>query len=304
MSKCHVAVIGAGSFGRHHVRHLAAHPDVDRVTVVDRDANRAHLVAELHGADVAQSLDGLVIDAAVVTVPTESHAAVAAPLLAAGVHCFVEKPIAEGSREADALIATAARNGAVLQIGHIERFSAAFEALEAAAGPVSYIAARRHNPPRTVPPAVDVVLDLMIHDIDLALTLAGAPVVTVRAHAPDGIGQECATAELVFEGGAVAHLSASRLAPVMERSILVHDDKGVFFADLVQKTLHRTIGGDVHEIDLDADRDSLALEMGEFMDAVCGRRTPRVEGSAGRSALTIANEIRAAMAPLSLQLTA
>ena len=182
--------------------------------------------------------------------------------------------------------------------------SAVFEALAEATGPVGHIACRRHNPPRAVPPSVDVVLDLMIHDIDLVLALAESPVAGIRAHAPDGIGQECCTAELTFESGLVAQLSASRLSPVVERNLIVHDDKGVWHADLVQKALCRTIGGDVHDIDVDTERDNLALEIGEFIEAVYGRRTPRVDGSAGLAALAVANDIRAAMAPLSLQLTA
>lgn len=304
MNKCHVAVIGAGSFGRHHVRHLVSHPEVERVTIVDRDKSRAILLADMHGADVATTVIGLEIDAAVVAVPTESHAAVAGPLLAEGVHCFIEKPVAESVHDARALIADAARSGAVLQVGHIERFGAVFEALAEAAGPATHIACRRHNPPRAVPPSVDVVLDLMIHDIDLVLALADSPVTGIRAHAPDGIGQECCTAELTFESGLVAQLSASRLSPVVERNLIVHDDKGVWHADLVQKALCRTIGGDVHDIDVDTERDNLALEIGEFIEAVYGRRNPRVDGSAGLAALSVANDIRAAMAPLSLQLTA
>jgi len=305
MSKSHVAVVGAGSFGRHHVRHLAAHQDVERVTVVDRDTERARLVADMHGATVAASADDVAdLDAAVIAVPTEAHVAVAAPLLARGVHCFVEKPIAARGHEARALIAAAQEAGAVLQVGHIERFSAAFGELQEAAGPVSYIAARRHNPPRKEPPVVDVVLDLMIHDIDLALALAGQPVEAVSAFAPDGIGRECATAELRFVGGAVAHLSASRLAPVMERTLYVHDDIGVWHADLGQKTLHRMVSGELHEITLDPERDSLAVELGEFVEAACGRRTPRVDGTAGLNALAVADDIRAALAPLSLPLSA
>lgn len=304
MNKCHVAVIGAGSFGRHHVRHLVSHPDVERVTIVDRDRNRAILLADMHGADVAQTVDDLDIDAAIVAVPTESHAAVAGPLLAGGVHCFIEKPVAETAHDARSLIAAAARSGAVLQVGHIERFGAAFEGLSEATGQVGHIACRRHNSPRPVPPTVDVVLDLMIHDIDLALALDGGQVAEIRAHAPDGIGQETCTAELRFESGVIALLSASRLSPVIERNLIVHDDKGVWFADLSQKTLSRTIGGDVHEIALDTERDNLALEIGEFIDAALGRRTPRVDGTAGLAALAVANEIRAAIAPLSLQLSA
>ncbi|GAB5374161.1 MAG: Gfo/Idh/MocA family oxidoreductase [Acuticoccus sp.] len=304
MNKCHVAVVGVGSFGRHHVRHLSAHPEIERVTVVDRDVERARVVAALHDVDVADDIAGLTIDAAVITVPTEYHAAVAGPLLDRGIHCFIEKPVASEAHEARALLAAAETSGAVLQVGHIERFSPVFEALAEATGPVGYFAARRHNMPRPVPPTVDVVLDIMIHDIDLALALIDAPVAQVTARAPDGIGHECAAATLEFANGAVAELSASRLSPVTERTLIAYDDKGVWFADLADKTLHRAIGGDVHEIGLDTERDALATELSAFVDAAFGRTTPRVGGTAGQSALAVANEIRAALAPLSLQLTA
>jgi len=307
MKRCHVAVIGAGSFGRHHVRHLAAHPNVTQVTVVDRDAARARAAAEANGAGVAAvgDLAGLDIDAAVVAVPTESHHAVAAPLLARGIHCLVEKPITAEPAEAKALVRAAARSRAVLQVGHIERFSGPFEALASRVGNVRHIAARRHNSPRPVPPAVDVVLDLMIHDIDLTLALAGAPLAKVSAVAPDGIGTEAASAQLTFANGAVADISASRLAPVTERTLTVHDDGGgVWHADLAARTLHRCADGAVTRIPVDTGRDNLATEIDEFIAAIEGRLVPRVDGTAGIVALRVANDIRDALSPQSLVLSA
>ncbi len=169
-----MAVIGVGAFGRHHARHLSANPAIGTLTVVDRDIDRARAIADPLGAEAAADAEGLALDAAIVTVPTEAHAAVAGPLLSRGVHVFIEKPIADTGKAAEALMRAAEQSGAVLQVGHIERFSAAFEALAGHAGAVRHIAARRHNPPRPVAPTADVVLDLMIHDIDLCLALAGA----------------------------------------------------------------------------------------------------------------------------------
>ena len=304
MKHRHVGVVGAGSFGRHHVRHLCAHPRVGRVTIIDRDQNRADSVAKAHGAATAASVDELDLDAAVVVVPTESHFAVAAPLLERGIPCLIEKPVTGTTRDGESLNAIAARAGTFVQVGHIERFSGAFEALAAGAGPVRHIAARRHNPARPVPPVADVVLDLMIHDIDLVLTLAASRVTGLEAFAPDGTGQEAVSARLTFASGAVAEISASRLAPVMERSLVVHDAGGVWHADLAQKSLHRFAGGALSEIEIDRDRDSLALEIDEFIAAVDGRQNPRVDGVAGLAALRVANEIRAALSPVSLQLSA
>ncbi|WMS43416.1 Gfo/Idh/MocA family oxidoreductase [Acuticoccus sp. MNP-M23] len=304
MKKVNMAVIGVGAFGRHHARHLSANPAIETLTIVDRDIERARAVAGPLGAEAAASVSDLALDAAVVTVPTEAHAAVAGPLLERGVHVFIEKPIADTGVAADALIRAADASGAVLQIGHIERFSAAFEALAKNAGPVRHIAARRHNPPRPVAPTVDVVLDLMIHDIDLCLTLAGAPVTSVEAFAPDGTGHEAAIARLVFANGAVADISASRLAPVVERTLDVHDNAGVLHADLVAKAVVRTTGSDVTPIELGPERDSLATELAEFLNAIATGSRPRVDGAAASAALAVAIRIRDALSRQRLSLSA
>ncbi|MEO1103046.1 MAG: Gfo/Idh/MocA family oxidoreductase [Pseudomonadota bacterium] len=294
MNPVHIAVVGAGSFGRHHVRHLCAHPLVGRVTIVDRDRERARDLAAEHGANTAESLEEVAPDGAVVAVPTEAHRTVAEPLLARGIAVLVEKPIAATPAEAESLLRTSIASGAPVQVGHIERFSPAFRALAKAAGPVRHVCCRRHNPPRPVAPAADVVLDLMIHDIDLALALCDAPVTRVAAMAPDGIGQEAAVARIVFANGAVADLSASRLSPVVERTLTVHDVAGVLHADLAAKTLHRTAKGTVSEITL-SPGDNLAAELDDFLAAVSGRKSPDVDGAAGLAALRVADEVRTAL---------
>jgi len=293
MKPIHVAVYGAGSFGRHHVRQLANHPLVARVSVVDTDAGRARALAREHGADVARG--DVVPDAAVVAVPTEHHHAVAHRLLALGVPVFVEKPIAATDGEAEALVRAARRTGTVLQVGHIERFSPAFAALLTEARGVRHIAVRRHNPPRPVPPAADVVLDLMIHDVDLAMALAGAVPTAVIAVATDGSGQEAASARLVFAGGVVADLSASRLAEATERTLTVDAANGVWHADLAAGRLERRAGGSVHTVPLRDDGNKLAAELDEFIRAALGGARPRVDGAAGARALAVANRIRAAL---------
>lgn len=300
MQAVHVAVVGAGSFGKHHVRHLSHHPLVRSVTVVDRDRARAEAVAAEHGAAVATDVADVTPDAAVVVVPTEVHRAVAGALLAKGAHVFIEKPIAATADEARALIAEADRRGLILQVGHIERFSPAFEALAAEVRGIRHIAARRHNPPRPVQPAVDVVLDLMIHDIDLVLALAGAPVVRVAAFACDE-DRHSVSAHLHFAGGIVAELSASRLSPVTERTLTVHDARGVLRADLAEKRLDRTRGTVVTPVPLPEGRDNLAVELDEFVRSAAGLTVPTVDGRAGAAALDIANRIRAALATPSLQ---
>lgn len=303
MKALHVASIGAGSFGRHHARHLSQHPLVGHVTIVDRDGARAAALAQEHGTGWTDDLSSIAPDAAVVAVPTEAHRPVAEPLIARGISVFIEKPIAGNDADAADLVAAAARAGVVLQVGHIERFNPAFAALAAGCRGVSHIAAHRHNPPRPVPPAADVVLDLMIHDIDLVLTLAGQMPRTVSAFAPDG-GSESAVATLHFAGGLTADLSASRLSPVTERTLTVHDADGVWRADLAAGTLARTAGGKVHDTIEVAPRDNLFTELDEFVRAVAGGARPTVDGAAGAAALSVAERVRSAIASPSFQLSA
>jgi predicted dehydrogenase len=294
MESIHVAVFGAGQFGRHHVRQLVQNPAVCRVSVVDTHVERAASVARAFGAAVATP--DMTPDAAVIAVPTEHHHAVAARLLDRGIPVFVEKPLAATDEEARDLVARATRSGALLQVGHIERFATAFEALDRGAKGVRHISVRRHNPPRAIPPQTDVVLDLMIHDVDLAMTLAGAEPVAVTAVAIDGSGQEAAAARLVFAGGVVADLSASRLSPVTERTVTVHAANGVWRADLVAGRLDRCADGAVTPVPLPHDRDKLAAELDEFVRAVRGEALPRVCG--------VANRIRAALLTPVSQLSA
>ncbi|WP_170135057.1 Gfo/Idh/MocA family protein [Acuticoccus kandeliae] len=297
-------MVGTGSFGRHHVRHLSQHPRVRRVTVVDLDRERAEAVAAPHGASVETDLDALEVDAAVVTVPTEHHRSVAERLIARGAHVFIEKPIAGTDADAAALVMAAERAGVVVQVGHIERFSTVFQALAARASGTTKIIARRHNMPRPVPPTADVVLDLMIHDIDLALTLAGAPVREVIATAPDGAEGEAAAATLRFANGIVAEISASRLAAETERTLTVHDSAGLLRADLGAGTLSREADGLAVPQELPVAHDNLAVEIDEFVRAALGEATPSVDGRAACSALVVANRVRAALANSKLQLTA
>jgi predicted dehydrogenase len=304
MNTIRVAVIGAGTFGRHHVDHLGRHPLVSEITVVDRDAARAREIAAAHGARSAAHADGLDVDAAVVAVPTRDHCAVAVPLLRRGIAVLVEKPMAARDTEAQALVTEADRNGVALQVGHIERFSPAFEALLHGAQGIRHIAARRHNPPRPTAPDVDVVLDLMIHDIDLALALSGAPPASVTAVPCDVEGREAVAARLVFASGLVADLSASRLSPMTERHITVHAANGVWRADLAEGRLDRCAEGVIAPVPLRAPADKLGDELDSFLRAVIGETPPRVDGRAGAAALAVAGRVRSALVSPSLSLSA
>ena len=294
MKPIHVAVFGAGTFGRHHVRQLAAHPEVGRVSVVDACPDRAEAVAHAHGVCAAPA--DVHPDAAVVAVPTQAHHAITAGLIDRGIPVFVEKPLAATDVEARDLLERSGHAGTFLQVGHIERFSPAFLALQAGVRTPRQITIRRHNPPRPTPPEIDVVLDLMIHDVDLAMALAGSPVSVVTSAPVDADGQEAATARLHFTNGVVADLSASRLATTTERTMTVRAANGLWTADLTNGRLERCADCETVAIPCPGTSDKLAAELDAFVRAAGGAASPSpVDGTAGAEALAVANRIRTAL---------
>ncbi len=302
-----VAVVGAGYFGRFHARHYAANPDCELAAVVDADGERARAVAAEFGGRALDRLDDLPGDvvAATVASPTSTHGAVAEALIARGIHLLVEKPLAATAAQADRLVAAADAAGLVLAVGHVERFSAAYGALAATLpAPPAFIEARRMTEPRRRATDVDVVLDLMIHDIDLALDLAGAPVADVEAVGAAYVNPtlDVCQARLAFENGVVAHLTASRIAESGERTLRVHHGAGFTVADLAGLALSDVAAGPAGaaaEPDWRLTRrqverqDALGAEIADFLSAVAGERAPRVPGHAGRDALAVALRVSA-----------
>ncbi|WP_175561886.1 Gfo/Idh/MocA family protein [Kaistia soli] len=293
-------VVGLGYFGSFHARQHAANSKARLVAVVDADHSRADSVAADHGAEPLFDHRDLIgrVDAVSITVPTSLHHAVAGDLLDAGIHVLIEKPIADSPEAARDLISRAAAAGVVLQVGHIERFSPVFGELSRAARDPRVVELTRIGPWKGRAVDVDVVLDLMIHDIDLVLALVGSPVLSVEAigaavRAPTN---DFAHALLRFENGAVAHLHASRIADRQERTIRVVDPGRVLVADLAARTVSWTANGsdDRHEIAVPPS-DNLALEIDSFLDAVARRHAPVVDGEAGLRALDVAERITRAI---------
>lgn len=290
--------MGLGYFGSFHARHHAANPKARLVAVVDADEERARATAATHGAEALFDHRALIgkIDAVSITVPTSLHHAVAGDFLDAGIHVLIEKPIADTPEAARDLIARAAASGAVLQVGHIERFSPVFGALRASAGEPISVECTRIGPWKGRAVDVDVVLDLMIHDIDLVLTLIDAPVAEVSAVGASVLAptNDFVHAQLRFANGATAHLSASRVADRTERVIRVVAADRYWTADLGQRTVAsygRVEGVDLRqEISVPAS-DNLALEIDLFLDAVAQRARPVVDGKAGLDALVVAQAI-------------
>jgi len=295
-----VGVVGLGYFGSHHARHYAAHPSAELVAVVDNDPARACAAAERFHSEALNDHRGLIGKVAVasIAVPTSDHYAVARDLIDAGMHVFIEKPIAADVEAAADLVRRAGRRGAMLQVGHIERCAPAFRALRARVRAPKLIACVRKAPWTGRAIDVDVVLDLMIHDIDLALTLAGAPVASVAA---SGVSvatslNDFAEARLTFGNGIVATLVASRVAEAGERTVTVGEPGRRLTADLTAQTLAVTSRGGEGPIDevvtLDS-ADNLAAEIDGFLASVRTGKPPEVDGQAGLDALKVADMILA-----------
>ncbi len=298
MAPLRTAVIGAGYMGRFHAEKLAACEGARLAAVADADGARARSLAARLGCRAAADYREILgdIDAACVAVPTVLHREVAGACLEAGVHVLVEKPLAATLEEADALLALAKAKGLVLQVGHLQRYNPAFRALAAREGRPLFIDIERLAPFKERGSDVDVVLDLMIHDLDLVLALARAPLEEVSASGfrvlTDAI--DIANARLEFADGSIASVSASRVsqAPVRKLRVFWHDL--YCSADLQGQRLRfvRRGAGGIEESEQAFERaDELAAQAAEFVRAVRGRQAPAVTGGQGREVLALALRI-------------
>ena len=298
-----VAVVGVGHLGRHHARVLASLPDVRLAGVVDADAARAAEVARAHGAPVVARVADLIghVDAVSVAVPTEAHAETAIPLLEAGIHVLVEKPMTRSLDEADALLAAAERSGATLAVGHVEHFNPAVQAALPHIHDPRFIEVHRLGtfPERSLD--IDVVFDLMIHDIGLVLEVVGSDVVGIEAVGVPVLTPrvDIANARLKFANGCIANLTASRISRDQVRKIRFFQHSTYLSIDYKAQEVEvwRLVpqSGAMPRIDggkLDVERDEpLKRELADFVAAARERRVPGVTGRRGRAALVLANEI-------------
>ena len=299
MAPVRIAVIGAGEFGQHHARVLHDLRGAELVAVVDSDPSRAAAVAGRFGARAVtdyRDLEGR-LDAATVAVPTAQHAAIGADLLARGVDVLVEKPIAPDLDSADQLIAAARRHGRILQVGHLERFNPAVEAASALASLPLFFEVHRMSvfTPRSLD--VDVVLDLMIHDLDIVLSLVeseiqqihavGLPVLSPRA--------DIAHVRLQFQNGCVANFTASRVSTERIRKLRFFQPRQYISVDYSRQDGAVFSVGAAGKIDIQplaVERgEPLAREMASFLEAVTKRTSPRVTGEEARRALQVALRI-------------
>ena len=311
------AVIGVGHLGRHHARILSALPDVELVGVVDTDVARAEAVAADVGAAVVRDARELetAVDGAVVSVPTVDHARVALPLLRAGVAVLVEKPMTTSLGEADELLDAAAASGAILAVGHTERYNPAVTtALPLISAPrfieVHRLAAFQ---PRSLD--IDVIFDVMIHDLDVVLSIVNAAPVSIEAVGVPVLSSciDIANARLRFESGCIANLTASRISRDRVRKLRVFQPHALVSVDYAEQQVEswRVTRGSGDEPVIAggpvavASAEPLERELADFVRASRAGARPRVSGADGRRALAVAHEIaeaiRTADATMSLQ---
>jgi predicted dehydrogenase len=305
MQLVRTAVIGVGYLGRFHALKYAALPGAALLAVVDPDrAARDRVAAEAGCPAVADYRDILGdVDAVSIATPTPLHFQIAGECLERGVHVLVEKPVTETPAQARQLIAAAARRGLVLQVGHLERFNAAILALAGTLGVPRFIESHRLAPFRERGTDVNVVLDLMIHDIDLIQSLTRAPVESIDAVGASvfSSGLDIANARIRYAGGCVAQTTASRVSMKTERKLRLFQDDAYVSIDLQQKVLtivRKPPAGAVaapgqmvvEERSYDHG-DALKLEIEAFLQSVRERRPPVVTGEDGLRALETAIRI-------------
>jgi predicted dehydrogenase len=306
--KTRVGVVGVGHLGKHHARIFSELPEVELTAVVDINAARADQVAADCGTRALVDAAALLgqVDAVSIAVPTEQHLAVALPFLEAGVHVLVEKPMAHSLDEADAMIDVARRKGVVLAAGHTERFNPAVEAARPMLSDPRFIEVHRLGtfPARSLD--IDVVFDLMIHDLDIVLSLVNADVESIEAvGVPVLTGRvDIANARVKFANGCVANLTASRISRDRVRKIRFFQPATYVSIDYAaQKAeIYRLVtsagplpsieGGDMPV----TNEEPLKRELADFVTAIRAGRSPLVDGLQGRRALELATKITRRMA--------
>jgi predicted dehydrogenase len=308
-----VAVVGAGEFGRNHVRVWRDLPGAELAGVIDTNADRAAAVAAEFGTRVIRDEHELVsqsIDAVSVAVPTKDHAKVGCRLLDAGLDVLVEKPIAASLEEAEALIAAAGRSGRILQIGHVERFNPAVVAVAPIVARPMFFEIHRLGvfSPRSLD--VDVVYDVMIHDLDILLSLVNSPVTDIKAVGIPVMTDkvDIAQARIEFATGTVANLTASRVSTERVRKMRFFQEHEYISIDFTRQDVLRVrvrqgaaapsaLMPEDNEPEINFEKlpakpgEPLRAELLAFAESVRTRKRPIVDGEAGRRALELADRV-------------
>ena len=325
-----VAVVGVGRMGRHHARTYKNMEIANLVAVVDHDEDRAETVADEYGCKAYTSVEELIaneksIKAVTVAVPTKYHVAAAKPLLSAGIACLVEKPLAPTMAEAKGLCEYAEGCGTVLQVGHTERFNPAVRTVSGMNLTPRYIEVDRVSPMTFRSLDVGVVMDMMIHDLDIILMFAQSKIKQVDATGVSVLGEheDVCSARIVFENGCVANLTASRLAMKTERKLRLFSEEGYVSlnyaarsgivvrksesnVDVLSTVREQLAAGkdlsdldytemiDIEELTMDvpaAEEDPLTAQAANFLKAAVQGCEPAVSGEAGYSAVDAAERV-------------
>jgi predicted dehydrogenase len=307
-NKPRIAVIGVGYLGRFHALIYSRMSDVELIGVVDPDADRAHAVAAEAGCAAFTSAAEFPrrVDAVSIVTPTTVHLEVAAPFLRRGVHTMLEKPIAATRAEAEEIVRLAEQSGATLQIGHLERFNGGVMALAQRISEPRYVEAQRMGGFTDRATDVDVVSDLMIHDIDIILSLMGSPILQIEAIGTPVLTEhvDIASARLKFANGAVANVVASRVSDKKTRRIRVFQPTGYLSLDFVEQTIdiaYPKAEPGAKRLQIHRERIAvepvkpLDLELEAFVECVRTSQAPLVDGRAGLEALKVALEVQSSM---------
>ncbi len=298
MKKLRVGVVGVGHIGKNHARLYAEFPAAEFTAIYDTDAARARQISEEFHVHIAQSLSDFAeqVDAASIATPTNVHFEIGRDLLERGKHLLIEKPIAENTAHASELAALAAQRELVLQIGHVERFNPVLSALEQRLTHPRFIEAHRLSPYPNRSTDIGVVLDLMIHDLEIILHLVRSPVQTIDAVGVPVLsrGEDIANARLRFENGCVANVTSSRISPESMRKIRVFQEDAYLSLDYQNQTgeIYRRASGKIEREEVEIEREEpLRRQLAAFIECASTGRAPKVSGFEATAALELAVEI-------------
>jgi len=306
LRRLRVAVIGVGHVGEYHVQKYAALPEADVVGVVDIDKDRARLIARRYDTRAYFHHDEVLgqVDAVSIAVPTKDHFSIAMDVLSKGVHVLLEKPITDDVEQAAQLINRAASDNLVLQVGHTERFNPAVREMRTMVNNPIFVESHRLNPFTPRGTDVNVVLDLMIHDLDIILNVVKADIKELH-----GVGMsvltgktDIANVRIIFDNGTVANLTASRVSNKTIRKLRIFQPDAYLAVDFANKELGVTrldqdrIGPEGFPQIVTSnmqfpDSDPMLSQIRSFLGAVLERRPPEVSGEDGKRALSVAHTI-------------
>ena len=298
MSKLKVGVIGVGSLGAVHAQIYASMPNVELAGVCDIDKNRLNQVARDVNSPAYTDYRKLMpkVDAASIVAPTEHHYKIAKDFLKAGISLLIEKPITQTLEEADELLQIARSKNLTLAVGHVERFNAGIDAIRKLKDNIKFAECHRLGPFSPRIRDVGVVLDLMIHDIDILMWLIDSPIKYI-----DAVGvkiltkhEDIANARIVFENGAVCNITASRVTPYTLRKIRMFQPNAYISLDYIKQdaTIYTRKMGQIvcEQIDIQKEK-PLQKELASFIECVRSKKRPLASGEEGRQALAVALEI-------------